>query len=139
MCPPIRLTEAYCTARPLDSAGKFRTIPPEPPPLPIAVPPSPARMLIMTMRIATTSPFEGLEEAVAENVPLAPYTWYKIGGPARYFVRPRTVEELQEASRRCIESQIPIYVLGLGANLLVGDAGGDGAVFRFDQEYWRRW
>src|SRR5213076_1377881 len=90
------------------------------------------------MKIAQLNPFEGLEEAVAENVPLAPYTWYKIGGPARYFVRPRTVEELQEASRRCIESQIPIYVLGLGANLLVGDAGVDGAVFRFDQEYWRR-
>ena len=90
------------------------------------------------MRIAQINPFEGLEEAVTENVPLAPYTWYKIGGPARYFVRPRTVEELQEASRRCLESQIPIYVLGLGANLLVGDAGVDGAVFRFDQEYWRR-
>jgi UDP-N-acetylmuramate dehydrogenase len=90
------------------------------------------------MRIAQINPFEGLEEAVTENVPLAPYTWYKIGGPARYFVRPRTVEELQEASRRCIEGQIPIYVLGLGANLLVGDAGVDGAVFRLDQEHWRK-
>ena len=38
----------------------------------------------------------GLEEAVQENVPLAPYTWYKIGGPARYFVQPRKTEELQE-------------------------------------------
>src|SRR4030095_15306331 len=33
---------------------------------------------------------------------------------------------------------IPVYVLGLGANLLVGDQGVNGAVFRFDQEFWRR-
>jgi UDP-N-acetylmuramate dehydrogenase len=95
-------------------------------------------MLIMTMRIATTSPFAGLEEAVQENVPLAPFTWYKIGGPARYLVRPRGIEELQLASQRCVENDIPIYVLGLGANLLVSDAGVNGAVFRLDHEYFRR-
>jgi UDP-N-acetylmuramate dehydrogenase len=89
------------------------------------------------MRIAQMNPFEGLEEAVAENVPLAPYTWYRIGGPARYFIRPRSVEELQQSARRCLENQIPMYVLGLGANLLVGDAGVNGAVFRLDQDFWR--
>jgi UDP-N-acetylmuramate dehydrogenase len=90
------------------------------------------------MHIVNDNLFAGLEEAVAENEPLAPFTWYKIGGPARYFIRPRSVEELQEASRRCIENGVRIYVLGLGANLLVGDQGVDGAVFRLDQEYWRR-
>jgi UDP-N-acetylmuramate dehydrogenase len=75
---------------------------------------------------------------VTENHPLAPHTWYKIGGPARWFVRPRSVEELQEAAQRCAENEIPIYVLGLGANLLVSDQGVNGAVFRFDQEFWRR-
>ena len=89
------------------------------------------------MRIATSNPFAGLEEIVQENHALARYTWYKIGGPARYFVRPRSVEEVQEAAKRCVENGIPIYVLGLGANLLVGDAGVDGAVFRLDQEYFR--
>jgi UDP-N-acetylmuramate dehydrogenase len=48
------------------------------------------------------------------------------------------VEELQEASKRCIENDIPIYVLGLGANLLVSDEGVNGAVFRLDNEFWRR-
>src|SRR5438477_3254966 len=90
------------------------------------------------MHIANENVFVGMEEAVIENEPLAPYTWYKIGGPARYFVRPRSVEELQEAARRCAENGIRVYVLGLGANLLVGDQGVDGAVFRFDQEFWRR-
>ena len=90
----------------------------------------------MIMRMA--NPFSGLEEIISENVPLAPHTWYKIGGPAKYFVRPRSVDELQEAVRRCTENQIPVYVLGLGANLLVSDKGVDGAVFRLDQEYFRR-
>src|SRR6476659_6324797 len=91
----------------------------------------------MTMQIA--NPFSGLDEAVQENVPLAKYTWYKIGGPARWFIQPRSVEELREASIRCLENGIPVYVLGLGANLLVGDEGvPDGAVFRLDADYWRR-
>jgi UDP-N-acetylmuramate dehydrogenase len=85
-----------------------------------------------------SSPFSGLEEIVEENVPLARYTWYRIGGPARYLVRPRSLEELQEAARRCAESQIRVFVLGLGANLLVGDPGVDGAVFRLDADHWRR-
>jgi UDP-N-acetylmuramate dehydrogenase len=82
--------------------------------------------------------FSGLDEIVEENVPLAPYAWYRIGGPARWFIRPRSVEEFAEAVRRCAESQIRTYVLGLGANLLISDGGVDGAVFRLDGEYWRR-
>ena len=91
----------------------------------------------MTMRITTTSPFIGLEEVVQEDVPLARYTWYGIGGPAKYFIRPRSIEELQLASQRCAENQIPIHVLGLGANLLVSDAGVNAAVFRLDQDFFR--
>jgi UDP-N-acetylmuramate dehydrogenase len=89
-----------------------------------------------TLRIA--QPFGGLEAFVEEHHPLAKYTWYKIGGPARYFVRPRTQEELQEAVARCVENNIPMRVLGLGANLLVSDEGVEGAVFRLDEDYWRR-
>jgi UDP-N-acetylmuramate dehydrogenase len=93
----------------------------------------------MSLHLTSSNPFAGLDEpVVAENVPLAPYTWYKIGGPARWFVRPRNVEELQDCARRCVENDVAIYVLGLGANLLVGDAGVDGAVFRLDQDYFRR-
>ncbi len=40
--------------------------------------------------------------------------------------------------RRCVENSIPIYVLGLGANLLVGDGGVHGAVFRLESEEFRR-
>lgn len=85
-----------------------------------------------------SKPFSGLEEVVQENVPLAPLTWYRIGGPARWMVQPRTLEELQEAALRCRENDIRVYVLGLGANLLVADEGVDGAVFRLDAEHFRR-
>jgi UDP-N-acetylmuramate dehydrogenase len=85
-----------------------------------------------------TNPFSGLQQIVEENVPLARFTWYRIGGPARWFIRPNSVDDLQEAARRCAESNIRTYVLGLGANLLVSDAGVDGAVFRLDSEFFRR-
>ncbi|HYO07614.1 MAG TPA: UDP-N-acetylmuramate dehydrogenase [Tepidisphaeraceae bacterium] len=90
------------------------------------------------MKLSSTNLFAGLEAIVTENEPLAPHTWYKIGGPARWMLRPRSVEELQEASKRCVEDGVPIYVLGLGANLLVGDQGVDGAVFRLDSDHFRR-
>jgi len=91
-----------------------------------------------SMRIGISNPFAGLGEVVSENVPLGPRTWYRIGGPARWFVQPRTPEELEQAAARCTENGIPVYVLGLGANLLVSDAGVNGAVFRFGEEHWRR-
>ena len=91
-----------------------------------------------SMRIATANPFEGLDDIVTENYPLAPRTWYKIGGPARWFIQPRNPQELSEAVVRCAENSVPIYVLGLGANLLVSDSGVNGAVFRLDAEHWRR-
>ena len=91
-----------------------------------------------TLRIGKANPFVGLEEFISENVSLAPKTWYRIGGPARWFIQPRTVEELQESAARCADNDVPIFVLGLGANLLVGDSGVNGAVFKLDEEYWRR-
>src|SRR5688500_4248999 len=92
-------------------------------------------MSTATMKIA--NPFSGLGECVTEHEPLGPNTWYRIGGPARWMIRPRNLDELKLASRRCVENDIPIYVLGLGANLLVGDQGVNGAVFRLEEEHWR--
>jgi UDP-N-acetylmuramate dehydrogenase len=89
------------------------------------------------MRIARSNPFAGMEQFVQENVPLARYTWFKLGGPARWLITPRSRQELQEAARRCVEEGIAIYVLGLGANVLVSDAGVDGAVFRLSEEAFR--
>jgi UDP-N-acetylmuramate dehydrogenase len=77
--------------------------------------------------------FSGLEEIVKTDEPLAPLTWFGIGGPARYLVHPRSVEQLQEVLRRCRENEIPLYVMGGGANLLIDDAGIKGAVIRLTE------
>jgi UDP-N-acetylmuramate dehydrogenase len=67
--------------------------------------------------------FAGLEEIVTENEPLGPFTWIRIGGPARYLVRPRSEAELQETVRRCAENGQRWRVMGQGANLLIDDKG----------------
>src|SRR5919107_2156516 len=70
----------------------------------------------------------GFEHIVRENEPLAPYTWLRLGGPARYFAEPTTVEELLTLVKRCHEQGLTARMLGGGSNLLVGDQGVDGLV-----------
>ena len=72
--------------------------------------------------------FAGLEQIVKTDEPLAPHTWLRIGGPATYFIEPETLDQLRDVARRCRENDIPVYVLGDGANLLIDDAGVRGAV-----------
>ncbi len=67
--------------------------------------------------------FSGLEQIVKTNYPLAKCTWYGLGGPADYFIRPQTVEQLKDVVQRCSEKNIPIYVMGFGSNLLINDDG----------------
>jgi len=70
----------------------------------------------------------GLEHIVRENEPLGPYTWLRLGGPARYFAEPTTVEELSKLVKRCHEQDIAARMLGGGSNVLVADKGVDGLV-----------
>ncbi|MEN6575877.1 MAG: UDP-N-acetylmuramate dehydrogenase [Phycisphaerales bacterium] len=74
--------------------------------------------------------FSGYEEIVEQDHPLAPHTWYRLGGPADYFLRPRNAKELKEIIRRCSENHVPMHVLGFGSNLLVSDEGVRGAVIK---------
>jgi UDP-N-acetylmuramate dehydrogenase len=65
-----------------------------------------------------------------ENIPLAPLTTFKIGGPARYFVEARNIREAQEAVTFAHSRNLPLFVLGGGSNLLVADAGWPGLVLK---------
>jgi UDP-N-acetylmuramate dehydrogenase len=78
--------------------------------------------------------FSGLEKIVETDYPLAKQTWYGLGGPADYFIRPETVEQLKEVVQRCNENKVGIYVLGFGSNLLISDEGLRGAVIKLDAE-----
>ncbi len=77
--------------------------------------------------------FDGLESIVREHVPLADLTWFRIGGAARYLAEPETVDQLRDVVVRCRDNEIPLYVLGAGANLLIDDAGVKGMVVRLRQ------
>ena len=78
------------------------------------------------------SVFKGFEEIVREQVPLGPLTTFKIGGPAEYFLQPRSEEELAALLARCEEKKLDVHVLGGGSNVLVPDAGVPGAVIQLD-------
>ncbi|MBX9585294.1 MAG: UDP-N-acetylmuramate dehydrogenase [Gemmataceae bacterium] len=62
------------------------------------------------------------------NEPLAPHTHLRIGGPAEFFVRPGTADELREVLRACQKDKVPVRMLGGGYNLLVRDDPVPGAV-----------
>lgn len=69
-------------------------------------------------------------DIVKTREPLAPYTHLKIGGPAEFFVQPRTVDELAKVLKHCTSNQIPVRMLGGGYNLLVRDDPVPGVVVR---------
>ena len=76
--------------------------------------------------------FGDLAEIVEPHHAMAPHTWYRLGGPADYFIRPQTVEQLQDVVKRCNDNRIRIHVMGLGSNLLVSDEGVRGAVVKLE-------
>jgi UDP-N-acetylmuramate dehydrogenase len=65
-----------------------------------------------------------------KNVKIAPYTTYKIGGPADYFVVVKTKKELVNAVVKARKNRTPYFVLGAGANILFGDKGFKGLVIK---------
>lgn len=67
---------------------------------------------------------------IKENVPLAPYTTFGVGGPARYFTQATTESEIRDAVDFVQSHRIPLFVLGGGSNLVVSDAGFGGLVLR---------
>lgn len=82
--------------------------------------------------------FSGLEKIVETDYPLARHTWYGLGGPADYFIRPESVEQLKDVALRCNENKIPIYVLGFGSNLLISDEGLRAAVVKLDSDQFKK-
>ncbi|MCL4360123.1 UDP-N-acetylmuramate dehydrogenase [Patescibacteria group bacterium] len=80
------------------------------------------------------NPFSELKkefgDTVGRDVPLAPYTTFKIGGPAEYFIEIRSAEELARAVCLGRSLSLSVTVLGGGSNILIGDRGMKGLVIR---------
>ena len=69
-------------------------------------------------------------DRLERDVPLAPYTTFQIGGPAELLYRAWTAQELADAVQTARELDVPYFVLGSGANILIGDGGIRGLVIR---------
>lgn len=67
---------------------------------------------------------------IRRGVPLAPFTTYKIGGPADYFVEVTASDQLRRAVLAARSQRMPYFILGTGANILVSDKGFRGLVIR---------
>lgn len=69
---------------------------------------------------------------IKENISLADYSTFKIGGPARFFLEVKSQKELQEAEELAKEKKLPIFVLGGGSNVLFSEKGFPGLVIRIN-------
>jgi UDP-N-acetylmuramate dehydrogenase len=67
---------------------------------------------------------------IQENIELAPLTTFKVGGAARFFVKAITESEIIEAIKWAKESNLPLFILGGGSNVLISDRGFDGLVLQ---------
>jgi UDP-N-acetylmuramate dehydrogenase len=73
-------------------------------------------------------------ERLERDVVLAPYTTFRIGGPADLLYRARSADELAGAVQAARDAGVPHFLLGLGANILVADRGFRGLVIRSEDE-----
>lgn len=62
--------------------------------------------------------------------PMKKHTTFRIGGPAKLFVRPSAIEQIIQVIKYCRQRDIPYFILGNGSNLLVSDRGFDGVVIQ---------
>jgi UDP-N-acetylmuramate dehydrogenase len=76
--------------------------------------------------------FDDFRAIVRAAEPLAPHVWFRLGGPAAFLARPRTLDEVLALIRRCRESGLPYKVLGGGSNVLVRDEGVDALVIHLE-------
>ena len=74
-------------------------------------------------------------DRLRRDVPLAPFTTFKIGGPADLLYDATTADELAIAITAARGAGVPWFVLGLGANILIGDRGVRGLVIRNTAEH----
>ena len=70
------------------------------------------------------------QSQLRRDEPLAPYTTFRIGGPADLLYNAISADDLANAVQSARDLDVPYFVLGLGANILIGDKGFRGVVIR---------
>ncbi len=77
----------------------------------------------------TTHAMPVIRGRVEAAAPLAPFTWFRVGGPAEWLARPADAEDLL-ALLATLDPAMPITVLGAASNLIIRDGGVPGLVLR---------
>jgi len=73
--------------------------------------------------------------SVESGLPLARFTTWRIGGPARFFCRVQTEAGLAAALAAASADALPLAILGMGSNILVADEGFPGYVLRLEGQF----
>ena len=75
-----------------------------------------------------TNSIDDYSDILSPDESLAKYSWLKLGGNAERFYRPNSREQLIGLVQCCLRDGISVKILGSGSNLLISDAGVNGAV-----------
>jgi len=76
--------------------------------------------------------FDDFRAIIKADEPLAPLTWFRLGGPAAFLARPGNSEELIALLNRARELDLPARILSGGSNILVRDEGYPGLVIHLE-------
>jgi UDP-N-acetylmuramate dehydrogenase len=69
-----------------------------------------------------------------ENAILAPNTWFRVGGPAEFLLRPADLEDLADLLR-AMKLEMPVTIIGAASNLIIRDGGIPGAVIKLGRGF----
>jgi len=86
------------------------------------------------MTDVTTLALPPLRGSLSYHVSLAPYSWFRVGGPADLFFAPEDENDLS-VFLSALPSDVPVLVLGLGSNLLVRDGGFRGVAIKLGKGF----
>lgn len=81
---------------------------------------------------------KSLKGKIRLDEPLADHTTFKIGGPAKYFIEPKDLDDLNRLVDLTRSRKMPFLVIGRGSNLLVSDKGVNGLVVKLNSPYFKK-
>ena len=74
------------------------------------------------------------KEEILQNEMMSKHTTFELGGPAKFFIKPNSINKIIKVIQLCKEYSIEYFILGNGSNLLVSDKGYDGLVINIHEE-----
>lgn len=80
----------------------------------------------------------GKDSSIVPAEPIGKKTTLGVGGCARFFAQPASIEDLSLLLRRARQWNVPVFILGRGSNLIVPDDGFDGLVVSLKHSFWRQ-